>query len=482
MHECFARYRVGVRERSIPRDVLEKAAKEFDKINTTILQLTARNFVFRLHSHTAKVRDCLGMLRTLEQHIDVCGLLTHESKSVHKELRSWRDQMKILSAAVRKTPESQNDSRISSVLERMDATLSDDGEGTDQVEDAYVFTNQARDLFYALLDSGIAHEKKSELSEMARNVWEEWQVNPNDIKFARNHGGDRELIGRGEAGDVSLAHMRIRDENDNIIDNEHVEVAVKQCIIHHSKVEEHFPPFMREVFLQKHAQHPCIVRTFGGYWPGSEKFAGKKALESWIVMERMTDDLNDVLHMNLLTSIEEKRRVLADIAEGIQLLHSRGIVHRDIKPENVMMNVVDGQIIGRAKLCDFGISRKAEKAGFLKDSIPGFPAGTFIYMGPEAFHHLSEVANTRNRDIWSFGVLLCVVLDPNFIKNLYLNWEETRFTECERLPKLVAQAARNSLCGGGLGDLAVSCLSLNPKLRPKIGDICEILGNEPMEI
>ena len=38
------------------------------------------------------------------------------------------------------------------------------------------------------------------------------------------------------------------------------------------------------------------------------------------------------------------------MSEGLNNLHSLGIIHRDIKPENVVLN------FGMAKLCDFGWS------------------------------------------------------------------------------------------------------------------------------
>lgn len=91
-----------------------------------------------------------------------------------------------------------------------------------------------------------------------------------------------------------LARMKLRDENDEIIPEEYKNVAVKQFRVPRSNAEAQFPRFMREVFLQKHAQHSCIVQTFGGCWPDPEDVEDDDAIESYIIMERMTDNLRQV--------------------------------------------------------------------------------------------------------------------------------------------------------------------------------------------
>ncbi len=49
--------------------------------------------------------------------------------------------------------------------------------------------------------------------------------------------------------------------------------------------------------------------------------------------------------------------VLAQVAEGLSVVHSRGIVHRDLKPANVLVtSAPDGDAKPQVKLADFGIS------------------------------------------------------------------------------------------------------------------------------
>jgi serine/threonine protein kinase len=66
-------------------------------------------------------------------------------------------------------------------------------------------------------------------------------------------------------------------------------------------------------------------------------------------------------------------RYVADIADGLLLVHGKGIIHRDVKPANMLHDPDDDE----ALLTDFGIAAR------LAD--PRNVAGTLPYMAPEAF-------------------------------------------------------------------------------------------------
>ena len=50
----------------------------------------------------------------------------------------------------------------------------------------------------------------------------------------------------------------------------------------------------------------------------------------------------------------ELLQLARDVASGLAYLHAHDVTHRDVKQANVMVQAVDH--VGRAKLCDFGIS------------------------------------------------------------------------------------------------------------------------------
>lgn len=173
---------------------------------------------------------------------------------------SLREQLKTLVDATRNMPESQYDLGISGVLESIDLTLSTEAEKADDVD---VIPEQARSLLNVLSKSGLPEDEKHRLVEMARKIWKGWKVNPGDIEFVRKRNGDRKRIGGGASGQVYLAEMKLRDTNGEITPGVFRELAVKQFAIKPAEEKEKLAQSIREVFLQKEANHSSLVRTFG---------------------------------------------------------------------------------------------------------------------------------------------------------------------------------------------------------------------------
>ena len=72
-------------------------------------------------------------------------------------------------------------------------------------------------------------------------------------------------------------------------------------------------------------------------------------------------------------SEERARFYAAEIAMGLQYLHSKGIVYRDLKPENLLLDA-DGHI----KITDFGLSKENVEGQELHSL-----CGTPEYLAPE---------------------------------------------------------------------------------------------------
>lgn len=140
-------------------------------------------------------------------------------------------------------------------------------------------------------------------------------------------------------------------------------------------------------------QHPFLVGILdSGSW--DDEFEGTRP---FLVMEFIDGcDLRTLLarHPGGFTPAKTARLGWA-LAQGLDAVHSDGVVHRDVKPANILMG---GS--GLPKLCDFGVSRLHDGA---EATIPGVTIGTASYLSPE--QALGEPVHA-SADIYSLGLVL----------------------------------------------------------------------------
>jgi p21-activated kinase 1 len=91
---------------------------------------------------------------------------------------------------------------------------------------------------------------------------------------------------------------------------------------------------INEILVMAAATHKNIVNFIDSFLFQSDL---------WVVMEYMEGgSLTDTVTCNYMTE-EQIATVCREVLEGLQHLHSRGVIHRDIKSDNVLLGM-DGQI------------------------------------------------------------------------------------------------------------------------------------------
>lgn len=133
-------------------------------------------------------------------------------------------------------------------------------------------------------------------------------------------------------------------------------------------------------------EHPHICRTLG--WEQVEGVGHCILLE---YIDGIT--LDEFIHRGMLTEVLA-RKIITELCEALQYLHSKQIIHRDLKPENILITHNGNNV----KLIDFSLS-DCDDYEVLK-----MPAGTRYYMAPEALRN--DVVADLRADIYSLGVMI----------------------------------------------------------------------------
>jgi len=163
--------------------------------------------------------------------------------------------------------------------------------------------------------------------------------------------------------------------------------------------EEEFEPeeiegmketFFREAESAGTLSHPNIVTIYD---------AGDQENTAYIAMEYLEgESLENYTEEDNLLPMRKVIDYVADIADGLDYAHQKGIVHRDIKPANIM-HLSSGSV----KITDFGIARIAATS----KTQAGVVKGTPYYMSPEQFS--GKKVDGRS-DIFSLGTTMFQLL------------------------------------------------------------------------
>jgi len=160
--------------------------------------------------------------------------------------------------------------------------------------------------------------------------------------------------------------------------------------------------FQREAKLAVRLKHPNIVRAFQ---------IGQSGGLHYLVMEYLEGEtLEDVLARRKKLPPAEAVRLVFQALQGLQHIHTQGLVHRDLKPANLMLvgGAPDTTARATVKLLDIGLGRELFE-GSEAPTVEGLTGegvllGTPDYMSPEQAR--DPRATDIRGDVYSLGCVL----------------------------------------------------------------------------
>lgn len=152
--------------------------------------------------------------------------------------------------------------------------------------------------------------------------------------------------------------------------------------------------FVREARAQAQVEHRHVCKIYESGECDGHPYIAMQYIDGENLHE-ISDELN----------LEEKLRIMKDVALGLHAAHRQGLIHRDVKPANVMVTQTEeGQ--WKPYVMDFGIAREQSAPGL---TATGMLVGTPFYLSPELATGKKESLD-RRCDIYSLGVTLYELL------------------------------------------------------------------------
>ncbi|XP_057773531.1 probable serine/threonine-protein kinase PBL19 isoform X2 [Salvia miltiorrhiza] len=223
--------------------------------------------------------------------------------------------------------------------------------------------------------------------------------------------------------------------------------------------------------------HPNLVKLLGYC-----AVDGERGIQRLLVYEYMQNkSLEDHLFNRTVPTIPWIRRlsIILGAAQGMEYLHEGlevQVIYRDFKSSNVLLDKDFNP-----RLSDFGLAREGPTGN--QTHVSTAPVGTRGYAAPEYVEtgHLSVKS-----DIWSFGVVLYEILagrrtlDRNLpsTEQKLLGWVKQFPADSKRFSMIMDPRLQNQYslpAARRIAKLADSCLNKNPKDRPSMSQVVEIL-------
>lgn len=239
--------------------------------------------------------------------------------------------------------------------------------------------------------------------------------------------------------------------------------------------------FQREGLALARLSHPNIAKVHD--FRASKSHSGETR-RPYLVMEHISGEtLQEFFDARrdpsslAVTDEELIQSIFIPLAKALIHCHQNGLIHRDFKPENVLIEPpLDGEG-PRPRLIDFGLVRIEKES--LKAALElsqrltqsGQMMGSPAFAAPEQIHGQTELFS-EVIDVWGFGATLYWVISnelPYHAHSLMALFSASEKSEPKPLRSLGIG------CPPWLDALCEQCLRRNPRERPTMTQVLEIL-------
>jgi len=174
-----------------------------------------------------------------------------------------------------------------------------------------------------------------------------------------------EELARGATGSISVAYDRILKKD----------VIIKKYLRENHQKLGYGTVF--EIMALKKLKHPNVIEMYDIFICPDSLCISLEKMDANL-SQLLANVLDDDIYISYLENSDNKKKMIKDIAKGIQYIHDSNILHTDIKGDNILFRLSDQKTV----ITDFGHS--IEMNPHINEK---YADNAFFFVPPEKLYH-----------------------------------------------------------------------------------------------